>query len=194
MLFRFPFRTKDVDTSLAGSANFARFSKVIGAVRGVSCSGRCRKALHVSTGGRSADQAFRQSLDRGDFRALAAKCGRHRFGHAGALRLGRRVILFISSRDAAPRQIRARPGRAAQQLAVLASTDGLTGSMNRRAFDAELERVYRSAIRTGASLAVLMIDADQFKRFNDTYGHPAGDGVLRAVATTMRAISAGPAT
>ena len=74
---------------------------------------------------------------------------------------------------------------AAQQLSVLAATDGLTGLLNRRTFDLEFDRAFRRAIRQGTSVAVLMLDADLFKRFNDTYGHPAGDDVLRSIAACM---------
>ncbi len=74
---------------------------------------------------------------------------------------------------------------AAQQLSVLAATDGLTGLVNRRGFDLEFDRAFRRAVRQGTSLAVLMLDADFFKRFNDTYGHLAGDDVLRGIAACM---------
>ena len=75
---------------------------------------------------------------------------------------------------------------AAQKLAVIASTDGLTGLVNRRTFDLEFDRAFRRAIRSGTSLAVLMLDADWFKRYNDTYGHPAGDKVLRSIGNSLR--------
>jgi len=73
------------------------------------------------------------------------------------------------------------------RLSVLAETDSLTGLLNRRAFDAvmaeELDRVERGE----GSLALLMIDVDYFKRFNDTYGHGAGDSCLKMVADCLRA-------
>ena len=74
-----------------------------------------------------------------------------------------------------------------EQLSVQASTDGLTGLMNRRAFDDEFDRAFRIAIRQGSSISILMIDADYFKAYNDTYGHVAGDNVLRALAGCLRA-------
>ena len=74
---------------------------------------------------------------------------------------------------------------AAQQLSVLAATDGLTGLVNRRAFDFEFDRAFRRAVRHGSPVALLMLDADFFKPFNDTYGHLAGDDVLRAIAACM---------
>ena len=75
---------------------------------------------------------------------------------------------------------------AAQKLSVIASTDGLTGLANRRTFDLEYDRAFRRAVRSGTSLAVLMFDADWFKKYNDTYGHPAGDTVLRSIGTCLR--------
>ena len=74
---------------------------------------------------------------------------------------------------------------AAEKLTVIAATDGLTGLANRRTFDAEFDRAFRRAVRAGTSLAVMMLDADWFKRYNDTYGHPAGDQVLRSIAACL---------
>jgi len=73
------------------------------------------------------------------------------------------------------------------QLRRLSTVDGLTGVANRRAFDAALEMEWRRACRTGEPLALLMLDVDFFKRFNDTYGHQAGDECLRGVAATLSA-------
>ena len=70
----------------------------------------------------------------------------------------------------------------AETLAVMAATDGLTGLANRRAFEGEMFRAWRHAIRSEEPLSLLMIDADHFKLYNDGYGHPAGDRVLRAIA------------
>lgn len=75
---------------------------------------------------------------------------------------------------------------AAQKLSIIASTDGLTGLANRRTFDLEFDRGFRRALRGGTSLAIMMLDADWFKRYNDTYGHPAGDDVLRSIGTCLR--------
>ena len=71
---------------------------------------------------------------------------------------------------------------AADKLSVIAATDGLTGLSNRRAFETEFDRAFRRMVRNGGSLSVIMFDADFFKRYNDRYGHIAGDDVLRSIA------------
>ncbi len=70
-------------------------------------------------------------------------------------------------------------------LQLMAVTDKLTGIANRHAFDEVARRYFERAKREENSLALLMIDIDHFKRINDTFGHPAGDGVLRQVAQTI---------
>jgi diguanylate cyclase (GGDEF)-like protein len=72
-------------------------------------------------------------------------------------------------------------------LAELATHDGLTGLKNRRSFSEALQASVSFAVRQGMPLSLTMLDVDQFKAFNDTFGHPAGDDVLRAVAELLRA-------
>ncbi len=67
-------------------------------------------------------------------------------------------------------------------LATLAARDGLTGLANRRSFDEALDREARRSARAGTPLALLMMDVDGFKPFNDAYGHGGGDDCLRRVA------------
>ena len=71
------------------------------------------------------------------------------------------------------------------ELERLSTTDALTGIPNRRSFDQQLEHEWRRALRDGTRLAIVMADVDVFKRFNDTYGHQAGDDCLRQVAQVM---------
>ncbi len=71
--------------------------------------------------------------------------------------------------------------------------DGLLGVFNRRYFDQQLATEMARAHRGGTSLSVLMIDVDFFKRYNDTYGHLAGDDCLRKVATAVRHVLRRPA-
>jgi diguanylate cyclase (GGDEF)-like protein/PAS domain S-box-containing protein len=68
------------------------------------------------------------------------------------------------------------------KLETLAIEDGLTGLANRRRFDERLREEWGRAYRERSSLALLMIDLDHFKAFNDTYGHQAGDECLHAFA------------
>ncbi|MBI3875595.1 MAG: diguanylate cyclase [Verrucomicrobia bacterium] len=68
------------------------------------------------------------------------------------------------------------------KLAELAVTDGLTGLMNHRAFKERLAEEFQRAARYQLPFAMLLLDVDYFKSFNDTFGHPAGDEVLREVS------------
>ena len=73
-----------------------------------------------------------------------------------------------------------------QQVQRMAETDALTGVANRRAFEAALEREVARALRYGEELTLVMLDIDHFKSLNDTYGHQAGDEVLRRVGAAIR--------
>jgi diguanylate cyclase (GGDEF)-like protein len=75
------------------------------------------------------------------------------------------------------------------QLSVLASLDSLSGLANRRGFDSRLGFEWVRAEHSGHSLALLMIDIDHFKLFNDTYGHLDGDACLRHVGETLAMIA-----
>ncbi|WP_119966142.1 GGDEF domain-containing protein [Simplicispira lacusdiani] len=70
-------------------------------------------------------------------------------------------------------------------LCDLSLKDPLTGLANRRHFQAVLEREIDRVTRSGEAALLLMLDIDRFKQVNDTYGHPAGDRVLQAVARTL---------
>jgi diguanylate cyclase (GGDEF)-like protein len=71
-------------------------------------------------------------------------------------------------------------------LRSMAFVDGLTGVANRRRFDEDFDSEWRRCRRNGTSLALVMIDIDHFKRYNDYYGHQAGDTCLRAVANALQ--------
>jgi diguanylate cyclase (GGDEF)-like protein/PAS domain S-box-containing protein len=72
------------------------------------------------------------------------------------------------------------------KLETLAIEDGLTGLANRRRFDERLLEEWGRAQRENTPLAMLILDLDHFKMFNDEYGHPAGDECLRAIAGILR--------
>lgn len=72
------------------------------------------------------------------------------------------------------------------QLEALAFTDGLTGIANHRSFQEELAKSFEVAKRRKRRLSLMLIDVDRFKQYNDTYGHPSGDIVLKRVASVLR--------
>jgi diguanylate cyclase (GGDEF)-like protein len=82
--------------------------------------------------------------------------------------------------------------RANEQLMELATTDALTGLANRRRFDERIDMEWRRAAQDGVPLALLICDVDNFKKFNDRYGHLEGDHCLRAVAVALKAAARRP--
>jgi diguanylate cyclase (GGDEF)-like protein len=94
-------------------------------------------------------------------------------------------IAIIALASLLRRELRRRDSAEAK-LAALAATDGLTGLANRRYFDEILYREWRRSARSGARLALLMIDIDKFKSFNDRYGHWRGDEALQALAQVIQ--------
>jgi diguanylate cyclase (GGDEF)-like protein/PAS domain S-box-containing protein len=100
-------------------------------------------------------------------------------GAASGMMIG--ALRDISQRKAAEDQLE----EANRRLEALAGQDGLTGLANRRIFDDALAREHRRAVRDRTRLAMIMIDVDRFKPFNDRYGHPAGDQALRRVSRAI---------
>lgn len=102
-----------------------------------------------------------------------------------ALRIGAVVLVLalfvLGSTLVLAREI-GRRAEAERKLEEMATTDALTGLRNRRKFDTVIDVEWRRAMRQRASLALLMIDADHFKAYNDTFGHQAGDQVLVGIA------------
>lgn len=76
--------------------------------------------------------------------------------------------------------------RRREELLALSRTDALTGLFNRRYFEERLNEEFARSRRYGSPLSLVMLDIDHFKRINDTFGHPFGDQVLKAVAQTAR--------
>jgi diguanylate cyclase (GGDEF)-like protein len=77
-------------------------------------------------------------------------------------------------------------------ISELAARDGLTGLKNRRAFDEHLPRAWQQALRDRRSMAVMMIDVDHFKQFNDRYGHQAGDDALQRISVVVKGFAQRP--
>jgi diguanylate cyclase len=94
-------------------------------------------------------------------------------------------VQTLEARNEALAQMRLTLESANQRLRRLVSVDALTGIANRRQFDRSLEREVRRARRDSQPLSLVFLDLDEFKRFNDTYGHARGDEVLRTVAQTL---------
>lgn len=87
--------------------------------------------------------------------------------------------------DAAERQLD-KQTRQLESYLTEARTDALTKLANRRSFDAKVEELFNAYRKGGKSFVIAMIDIDHFKKINDTHGHPAGDEVLRQVASILR--------
>lgn len=98
------------------------------------------------------------------------------------------VLRSMKLRQASDRALRIAHEQIVQanaQLAELAEHDGLTGILNRRAFDHRLEDILGQARRYGRPVSLVLFDVDHFKSYNDNYGHPAGDECLRRVAAAL---------
>ncbi len=80
-----------------------------------------------------------------------------------------------------------------ERLKSLSLTDALTGLYNRRHVDGYLQQTWQRAAHDGDDVSVVMLDVDHFKRYNDRYGHPAGDACLAKVAEVMAASLRRPA-
>jgi diguanylate cyclase (GGDEF)-like protein len=96
-------------------------------------------------------------------------------GRDPVLRLGERLSRFVSRRWLHQREVN-------QRIHV----DGLTGAFNRAFFDSQFTLELERARRSDVPLTLVIADLDKFKRINDTYGHPAGDAVLRLVARRLQ--------
>lgn len=87
--------------------------------------------------------------------------------------------------DAAEKQLE-KQTRQIESYLTEARTDGLTKLANRRAFDDKIEELFNAYRKGGKSFVLAMIDIDHFKKINDTFGHPAGDEVLRQISGALR--------
>jgi diguanylate cyclase (GGDEF)-like protein len=114
---------------------------------------------------------------------------RTRDGGIVAIRLD---VSELMQRDRELSLLNARLAQLNQELSVLSQTDALTGLANRRAFDQRLAEEASRAVRHRVPLALLVVDIDHFKSYNDRYGHPAGDACLLRVANVLRECAARP--
>ncbi len=112
------------------------------------------------------------------------------------IRYHSRSYMNLQQRDEAYRALRQSQQQLLEtnlELQRLTHSDGLTGLSNRRYFDEYLSAEWRRAVRERRAIGMLMIDVDHFKSYNDTYGHVAGDDVLKRVANVLTQVGAGAA-
>lgn len=126
--------------------------------------------------------SYRRRCKDGSYIWVETRVRRVRDPRTGAVREFVANTRDISAQKAAEDELNAANAR----LAALAMSDGLTGIANRRAFDQALAQEWARARRDGTPLALLVIDIDHFKSFNDFYGHLAGDDCLRRLAEILR--------
>jgi diguanylate cyclase (GGDEF)-like protein len=194
LLVRYPFREQDMGRNFSKSPIYAKYlvdqsvgtAAYTSSLDGVERLYAFRKSetlpliTTVALGKREALAAWRIEA------ALSAVVVAGLLGLTGLI--GWFLILDIRRRTAAEEALRVTQLQlldSNRQLALLAKKDALTGLANRRCFDETLAHEARRAQRDGTSLALLMIDIDHFKRFNDTCGHVAGDACLQAVSTLL---------
>lgn len=94
------------------------------------------------------------------------------------------VALYLHHR----KQVMGRLRAVSEQLSIQANRDSLTGLHNRRAFNEDLSRELRRRDRDDRQLAFVVLDIDGFKAYNDRYGHPQGDALLKQLAEVMRGV------
>ncbi len=102
--------------------------------------------------------------------------------------VAQRILMMQEELQARSRQLEVMRDELAfqnQRLAEMAVCDSLTGLKNRRHFHEALDTSFSFAIRQRLPLSIVMLDVDQFKSYNDTFGHPAGDAVLSELAAML---------
>jgi diguanylate cyclase (GGDEF)-like protein len=142
------------------------------------------------SGNAASDHVFRLYVWRDGTRPLVVLVGKPwddilRLWRTEAIRIGAIMLALISFVLCVTLFLVREIGRRAiaeDKLEELATTDALTGLRNRRKFDTMIDAEWRRAARQKMPLALLMIDADYFKTYNDTFGHQAGDEVLIGIA------------
>jgi len=142
-----------------------------------------------------------QEIANGNFDVNLPAEGRDELGRlASAVRQFHYVAKEASARNSQLESSKQRTEEALQELTVkakalesantelteLSVSDALTGLANRRRFDDVLETQWQRALQNSDSIAVLMIDVDRFKEYNDHYGHQDGDSCLQLIASTLK--------
>nr|WP_189659748.1 sensor domain-containing diguanylate cyclase [Pseudomonas farsensis] len=201
LLVRYPFREQDMGRNFSHSPIYAKylqgqtvgtasFSSSLDGVERLYAFRKSDKLPLVTT----VALGKREALAAWQFEALLSLLVvSGLLGLTGAI--GWLLIGAMRRRDVAEDELRVAQQQLVasnQQLEQLAMHDALTGLANRRSFDETLAQESGRARRSATSLALLMIDIDYFKRYNDHYGHLAGDACLQRVATMLASCTRRP--
>jgi diguanylate cyclase (GGDEF)-like protein len=101
-----------------------------------------------------------------------------RLGDGDQVRIGRSILKFMTGENVEVHYH--------EEIYRLMTVDGLTGAFNRRYFNEALEREYNRSKRYDRDLSLIVFDIDHFKKVNDTWGHLAGDNILRQIGTAVK--------
>lgn len=202
LLVRHPFREQDIGRDFSGSPNFRRH--YAGAMAGsASFASSIDGTVRIYAFRRSERYPIVTTVAVGRYEALRT-WRRQALATAGVVLALLAAIAMIGWRLTAAMRLRARAEctlvrtreellEANRQLEVLATQDPLTQLANRRRFDEVLGRELRRSSREGHPLALLLVDLDYFKRYNDSYGHVQGDACLQSVARALLHVAQRPA-
>ncbi|TWU22206.1 Response regulator PleD [Novipirellula galeiformis] len=158
------------------------------------------RAMHTQT--RLVDQLMRYQHPNGSYRFLAINASPIEATKAdsGGVLATFRDVTAVEEHRAEVEQLlqmlrnsREEISNKNRELQLLATQDALTGCVNRRALLEQFDALWKTVNRVQPLLACLMVDNDHFKQVNDTYGHPVGDEVLKAVARILRESFSKPA-
>jgi len=186
VIMRRPFKTEDLDRDLGGTVSFRRYLEAdSGTITGQAALDGVKR-LYAFRHVPNLPLIVSVAVAVDDINAVWL----HKAITIGSVLIilaGATVALCLLFRREIQRRMLAEDGlrSAAERLTVIAATDALTGIANRRAFEDRLAAEWRRSIRAETPIGLLILDADFFKRFNDGYGHPAGDDVLRAITACM---------
>lgn len=194
LLLRSPFDAREIGGSIASSPVFLLQSKGGFATRTVETEldGKAHIFSHARTGTFPVGITLLQDQDAvlAGWRHSATLAGLAvLLLVAGLLLLGRRVVRQVGLREQMEGELlstKAHLETANTALSTMAYIDGLTELFNRRYYEQALQREIGRACRNRTPIAVLMVDIDFFKKYNDLYGHQAGDTTIKAVAQAIQ--------
>lgn len=181
-IVRFPYDVRDVGTDVSGKSNLRR----------VVVERNGSFTAQASRDGVTRLLTFRQVADLPLFLSLGISTDEIEAGwRARALMIGAMLLALFGVAVLLAllcgRELRRRSA-VETELARLSMTDGLTGLPNRRRFDEALRQAGEATAESGQPLALLIVDADHFKHFNDRYGHAVGDEILRGLGRHLAAV------